>query len=311
LETVLTASYNVTKTNNTKQSPGHTSGEWRNSGAFAVIKADGSVVTWGANGYGGNSSAVTTQLNGTIDVTQIYSGGYAFAALRSDGSVVTWGGGDGIYGGTKFGGNSSAVASQLNGTIDVTQISSTFNAFAALRSDGSVITWGGSDGYTYNSGGDSSAVASQLNGTIDVTQISSTYDAFAALRSDGSVVTWGVSAYGGNSSVVASQLNGAIDVTQIYSTESAFAALRSDGSVVTWGANGYLGIKFGGDSSAVATQLNGTIDVTQISSTFTGFAALRSDGSVVRQLAINTPHQFFRISFGHPVFYGYDFHQHR
>jgi hypothetical protein len=31
----------------------------------------------------------------------------------------------------------------------------------------------------------------------------------------------------------------------------------------------------------------------------------------VRQLAINTPHQFFRISFGHPVFYGYDFHQHR
>ena len=43
------------------------------------------------NDYGSNSSSVAAQLDGTIDVTQIYSTGSAFAALRSDGSVVTWG----------------------------------------------------------------------------------------------------------------------------------------------------------------------------------------------------------------------------
>ena len=52
---------------------------------------------------GGDSSAVAAQLNGTVDVTQIYSTGGpisvggAFAALRADGSVVTWG--DSAYGG--------------------------------------------------------------------------------------------------------------------------------------------------------------------------------------------------------------------
>jgi hypothetical protein len=82
----------VTVTNNTKSFFGHTSGEWGNRGAFAVIKADGSVVTWGDVNNGGGSTAVAAALNGTIDVRQIYSTEYAFAALRADGSVVTWGG---------------------------------------------------------------------------------------------------------------------------------------------------------------------------------------------------------------------------
>jgi hypothetical protein len=34
---------------------------------------------------------VAAKLDGTIDVTQVFSTPYAFAALRADGSVVTWG----------------------------------------------------------------------------------------------------------------------------------------------------------------------------------------------------------------------------
>ena len=45
-----------------------------------------------------------------------------------------------------------------NGAVDVTQIFSTRYAFAALRADGSVVTWG-SEWY----GGDSSAVAQQFS----------------------------------------------------------------------------------------------------------------------------------------------------
>ena len=83
---------------------------------------------------------------------------------------------------SNFGGDSSSVASQLSS--GVTEIFSTEAAFAALKSDGTVVTWGYS-----NSGGDSSSVASQLNS--GVTKISSTDGAFAALKSDGTVVTWG------------------------------------------------------------------------------------------------------------------------
>ena len=114
-----------------------------------------------------------------------------------------------------LGGNSSAVATQLDGTDDskdVTQIFSTSEAFAALRADGSVVSWGGS-------GGDSSAVAVQLNGTDnskDVTRIFSNDWAFAALRADGSVVTWGYS----DSSAVASQISsGVVWAADIYTDD--------------------------------------------------------------------------------------------
>jgi uncharacterized repeat protein (TIGR02059 family) len=134
--------------------------------------------------------------------------------------------------------------------VDVTAIASNYSSFAALRADGSVVTWG--DSY----GGNSSAVAKQLDGTVDVTDIASTNVAFAALRADGSVVTWGHSNFGGNSSTVAKQLDGTVNVVSISSNGAAFSALRVDGSVVTWGNSNY-----GGDSSAVADKLTSGVEV--------------------------------------------------
>ncbi|OPH09315.1 Calx-beta domain-containing protein [Cylindrospermopsis raciborskii] len=234
----------VTRTPIAPASSGRTRYEVGNGSAFAALKSDGSVVTWGFSDRGGDSSSVASQL--TSGVTQIFSNSLAFAALKSNGSVVTWG-----Y--SSSGGDSSSVASQL--TSGVTQIFSTRFAFAALKSNGSVVTWGYSDW-----GGNSSSVASQL--TSGVTQIFSTRFAFAALKSNGSVVTWGDSSCGGNSSIatwnstgnysyvsVASQLTSG--VTQIFSTDAAFAALKSNGSVVTWGDS-----RYGGDSSIATWKSN-------------------------------------------------------
>jgi len=64
--------------------------EWRNTYAFAALRADGSVVTWGNANEGSVSSAVATRLDGTIGVTQVFSTTYAFAALRA----VPWTTGD-------------------------------------------------------------------------------------------------------------------------------------------------------------------------------------------------------------------------
>ena len=91
----------------------------------------------------------------------------------------------------EYGGNSSSVANSINS--GVIEIFSTQRAFAALKSDGSVITWGGLNGQVF--GNNSSSVANSINsGVID---ISSNQRAFAALKSDGSVITWGDSFYGG------------------------------------------------------------------------------------------------------------------
>ena len=135
-----------------------------------------------------------------------------------------------------------------------------YTAFAALKSDGTAVTWG-----SPNSGGDSSPVSARLTG---VASIHSTTSAFAALKHDGTVVTWGNS-YGNSSSAVANLAG----VEMIYSNPWAFAALKSDGTVVSWGHPDW-----GGDSSLAGSRLTG---VRTIYSNGGAFAALKGDGTVV------------------------------
>jgi len=135
-------------------------------------------------------------------------------------------------------------------------------AFAALKSDGSVVVWGNS-----SYGGSAASTGSAL--TANVKQVYSNQKAFAALKQDGSVIVWGDSASGGSS--------GGADLTnvkEIFSTSAAFAALKNDGSVVTWGNSDR-----GGDSSSVAADLSS--GVVEIVSCFNAFSALKNDGSVV------------------------------
>jgi hypothetical protein len=109
---------------------------WVGDGAFAALREDGSVVTWGDIDSGGDSLNEAKLLDGTTKVIDVFSSQNAFAALREDGSVITWGN-------KNFGGDSSTVAKDLNGDIDVKEIYSNGNAFAAIRVDGSVVTWWG------------------------------------------------------------------------------------------------------------------------------------------------------------------------
>ena len=180
--------------------------------SFAALKEDGSVVTWGWDKYGGKldyylgpwSSNLNDISNTSGDISalqngvnRIYTiGDSIFAALKEDGSVVVWGYG---YAGVWLSHEDPdvirfvEVSDQLNN--NVVHIFSTGNAAAALKNDGSVVTWGWK-----SRGGDSSDIAPQL--ASEVVSISSTEYAFAALKSDGSVITWGDKTKGGDSSEV-------------------------------------------------------------------------------------------------------------
>ena len=162
-----------------------------------------------------------------------------------------------------MGGDSTPVASSL--ASGVSQIFSTISAFAALKSDGSVVTWG-----SFLNGGNSTPVASRL--ASGVSQIFSTNSAFAALKSDGSVVTWGSFLNGGDSSAVAAKL--ASGVSRIVASGSVFAAIKTDGSLITWGDS-----SAGGNSRLVAERLAAGVKDVYFSSG--SVAALKSDGSVV------------------------------
>ncbi|NDI87210.1 RCC1 domain-containing protein [Undibacterium crateris] len=267
-----------------------------NEGSYAALKKDGTVVTFGKQSTGGDSSYVKAILK---DVTQIVGGNYDFLALRKDGTVVNWGYGYGhsgddqsvpvpeVTGGAKLfmngytgvaiDGKKAATAFGYAAEVDsadagsvakllvnVAQVYSTNTAFAALKEDGSVVAWG--DAIRMN---DSlNKVQSSL---VNVKSIVNSEYAFAALKQDGSVVTWGDPQNGGDSSAVAARLTNVVAIT---ANKFAFAALKSDGTVVTWG----MGSK-GGDSADVAAKL---INIRAIYATpYGAFLAVAKDGSYV------------------------------
>jgi len=154
------------------------------SGAFAALKKNGRVITWGNPERGGDSSSVT--LNLQSNVKTMFSTLFAFAALKKNGKVITWGS-------PELGGDSSSVTLDLQSNVKT--ISSTFAAFAALKTNGRVITWGHPD-----CGGDSSSVHSDLQSYVK-TLLCTGY-AFAVLKTNGSVITWGCLRSGGDSSSV-------------------------------------------------------------------------------------------------------------
>lgn len=226
------------------------------SGSFAALKSDGSVITWGNQEFGGNSTYVQSQLT---NVEKLFSTKDSFAALKSDGSVVSWGAADFDAGSSYI--TYFSVASDL---INVENITASSAAFAALKSDGSVITWGDpSEGAIPFSKRDSLSE--------NVTRIYSNHNAFAAVKEGGSVVTWGSDLDGGDSSAVQSQLT---NVKKIFSTWQAFAALKENGEVVVWGKDSTLhdaaNVPAGTDLTTIA----------HVFSTQDAFAILRNDGSL-------------------------------
>ena len=67
-------------------------------GHTIVLKSDGTVWTWGYNGFGQLGDGTTTnrttpvQVSGLTGVTAIATGGYHTVALKNDGTVWVWGG---------------------------------------------------------------------------------------------------------------------------------------------------------------------------------------------------------------------------
>ncbi|WJT07805.1 Ig-like domain-containing protein [Vibrio harveyi] len=210
--------------------------------AFAAVKSDGSVVTWGQGFGGGDSSSVDF----SSGVKEIYSSNYSFAALKNDGSMVAWKN-------AAEGGDSSGV-DFTGGVVSATAVG--VGGYAAIKVDGSVVSWGA----VSNTSG--------VDFTGGVKTLFSNPYAIAAIKTDGSVVTWGDNSFGGNSSSV--DFTGG--VKSVYSNDRAFAAIKGDGSVVTWGSSSHGGNSTGVDFSG---------GVKAIYSTQLAFAALKFDGSVV------------------------------
>ena len=125
---------------------------WVLSDAVAAIKTDGTLWTWGRGDYGqlGNNAVtfrdtpVTTFAGGT-NWKQVSSGTNFFVAIKTDGTLWTWGRGD--YGqlGNNSTTNRSTPVTTFAGGTNWKQVSSGGYQTSAIKTDGTLWTWGRGD----------------------------------------------------------------------------------------------------------------------------------------------------------------------
>jgi len=205
----------------------------------AVLNLDGSIRIWGASGTGFVNG---TTGRGYIDASM---GPNNIIALKSDGTVS-------VFGYPYYG--ASNIPAGLNGVVAV---SSGGEHMMTLKSDGSIVSWGGSNG-----NGERNTPA----GLHDIVAISAGYGFSSALQSDGTVRVWGnisgtytgvvaISAGAlnlmmlksdGTVEVIGSNFFGALNVPPEVSNVVSVAcagyhcmAIKADGTVAAWGWNQY------------------------------------------------------------------------
>ena len=132
---------------------------------MAGIKSDGTLWTWGANTAGhlgdgttiAKSSPITTAGGGTT-WSQVAVGGFpsAFGAVKTDGTLWTWGYNNLGYLGDGTTLNRSSPITTAGGGTTWKQVAAGASSFAAIKTDGTLWTWGSNaagalgDGTTLN-----------------------------------------------------------------------------------------------------------------------------------------------------------------
>jgi alpha-tubulin suppressor-like RCC1 family protein len=260
-----------------------------------ALRGDGTVWAWGYGsvgelGNGGTAdSAVPVQVSGLSDVTSIAGGQATGYALKRDGTVWAWGYDyRGRLGNGAAGGLTVSTPVRVSTLSGVTAISGGSAGAVALKSDGTVWTWGaGGSGELGNGAAADSAVPVQVSSLTGVVAVAGSVSGSYALRGDGTVWAWGSGFAGrlGNGtaqdSAVPVRVAGLTAVSAIAGGGFSGYALRSDGTIWSWGygKEGQLGNR-GNANSLIPVQVAALTGVTTIAAGYGGGYAVRSDGTV-------------------------------
>jgi alpha-tubulin suppressor-like RCC1 family protein len=221
----------------------------------AAIKTDGTLWTWGygANGRLGNavttdrSTPVTTFAGGT-NWKQVSASNGSTAAIKTDGTLWIWGSGSyGLLGNGITAGDRSTPVTTFAGGNNWKQVSAGSGITAAIKTDGTLWTWGngnyGKLGNGITLGNRSTPVTTFVGGT-NWKQVSAGSNHMAAIKTDGTLWTWG---YGNNGrlgtnsttfrSTPVTTFAGGTNWKQVDCGNNHTAAIKTDGTLWTWGSN--------------------------------------------------------------------------
>ena len=285
-----------------------------------MIRGDGSLWAWG-NNIAATPQRIPVRIGSDNDWVHVssHSGAGHTVALRADGSLWSWGlGGNGRLGDglnanrweptrvclarTCPNTNCANIASC---TCTFWQAETGIQFTAAIRSDGSMWTWGNN----YSSQlGDNTTLASwvmnppaghtihrRVGTDYNWNQVAPGGSHVLAIRNDGSLWTWGSNIFGqagtggttgfaGRQSIPARLFSGRYDWVQAAGGNSQSFAISKDGTLWSWGRQdwGALGNGINTQNTMVTlpAQVGSFTDWVQVSAGFAHTIARRQDGSI-------------------------------
>jgi alpha-tubulin suppressor-like RCC1 family protein len=254
---------------------------------------------WGRGDFGQlgnnattNRSTPVTTFSGGTNWKQVSAGINHIAAIKTDGTLWTWG--NGYFGqlGTNDTTNRSTPVTTFTGGTNWKQVSSGGVHTAAIKTDGTLWTWGNGDFGQLGTGGyndDISTPVTTFAGGTNWKQVSGGYYHTAAIKTDGTLWVWGNGSYG---------LLGTNDTTDVSTPVTTFAggtnwkqvsggiqdtaAIKTDGTLWTWGRGdfGQLGTNDTTNRFTPVTTFAGGTNWKQVSGGFFHCAAIKTDGTL-------------------------------
>jgi len=260
-----------------------------------VLKADGTVWSWGNNEYkqlgyatSDNVDAVPKPVENLTDIVAIAAGSNYSLALKADGTV--WGWGANGYG--QLGNYTLAKPAKPTPITDLSEIvaiAAGHSRAVALAANGNVWHWGDTGPVRY--GKLESAAPAIVPDLTEVVAISASFFHSLALKKDGTIWDWGWcydrkvnNAFGyGVSSYTPVKIEDLTDVSAIVAAQDQSIALKQDGTVWIWGNIYYIDSDGNKQRNEpiIPTQVPNLTEVISISAAGSGhFLALKKDGTV-------------------------------
>jgi alpha-tubulin suppressor-like RCC1 family protein len=277
------------------------------SGHMAAIKTDGSLWVWGGNAAGQlgiNNTAqrntpVTTFAGGT-DWKSVACGHRHTSAIKTDGSLWTWGSNGGGQLGINNTANRSIPVTTFTGGTNWKQVSAGEQHTVAIKTDGTLWTWGGNDSGQLgdNTVTNRSTPVTTFAGGNNWKQVSAGWKHTAAIKTDGSLWGWGLDQQvqlglargtgGGGFLTPVTTFAGGNNWKSVSAGFYHTAAIKTDGTLWTWGQQinnvGTLGVN---DSTGFAsrnvpvTTFAGGNNWKQVSGGQSVTAAIKTDGTFI------------------------------